>query len=230
MDYKDKLRRIPLGILAGLTTLVLASGGSVAWFTWRTLSPKPPVATFPNLDIDPEPILTAPQAASPTAPSGTDTAPTKQPTTPPTAAEMTGQVYWLQDEGTGFKLVPQAIAIPPDATASEQVKAAFSDLLSKSGDPSQQSFTTIPTQTTLIDATVEADGVHVNLSGDFQSGGGSAAMIGRLGQVIYTATAFDQGASVWISVDGKPLTLLGGEGLEVSQPMTRSDFDENFQL
>ena len=44
MDYKEKLRQIPLAILVGLATLTLASGGSVAWFTWRALNPKPPVA------------------------------------------------------------------------------------------------------------------------------------------------------------------------------------------
>ncbi|HSM81252.1 MAG TPA: GerMN domain-containing protein [Nodosilinea sp.] len=230
MDYKDKLRRIPLGILAGLATLVLASGGSVAWFTWRALSPKPPVATFPNLDIDPDPILTAPEATNPAAPPKDDTAPPKQPETQPVPAEITGQIYWLQDEGTGLKLVPQPIAVAADATPSDQVIAAFTNLLSKSGDPSQEAFTTIPEQTKLLNASVEADGVHVDLSSDFQTGGGSAAMTGRLGQVIYTATAFDPDAPVWISVDGKPLTLLGGEGLEVSQPMTRSDFNEGFQL
>ncbi|MEO1069071.1 MAG: GerMN domain-containing protein [Cyanobacteria bacterium J06638_6] len=230
MDYKDKLRHIPLGILVGLTALVLTSGGSVAWFTWRTLNPKPPVAEFPNLEIDPEPILTAPEATAPVDPPKVEEITPKDPSEQPAPATSTGQVYWLADTDTGFKLVAQTISVAAEASPSEKVTAAFSDLLSKSGDPNQEAFTTIPEQTQLISASVEADGVHVDLSSDFQSGGGSAAMTGRLGQVIYTATAFDPAAPVWISVDGKPLTLLGGEGLEIRQPMTRGNFDQDFQL
>ncbi|MGF1518418.1 MAG: GerMN domain-containing protein [Nodosilinea sp.] len=228
MDYKDKLRQIPLGIAAGLATLVLASGGSVAWFTWRALNPTPPVAEFPSIDLETDPLLTVPD---PTVPTQTAEQPGAQdPATQPAPVEMTGQVYWLKDDGTSFELVAQSVSVAADASPSDRVAAVFSNLLSKPGDPSQEAFTTIPEQTQLLSASVDADGVHVDLSGDFETGGGSAAMIGRLGQVIYTATAFDPAAPVWISVEGKPLTLLGGEGLEVNQPMTRRNFDEGFQL
>lgn len=228
MDYKDKLRQIPLGLAAGLATLMLASGGSVAWFTWRTLNPVPPIAEFPPLEVAPgQPDQTAPPQTTPIEATPPEVA-QQDPANPAPAAEKTGQIFWLKDQDGRLQLVPEPITVAGDASPDAQVKTAFDTLLSQSSNASQDAFTTIPAQTQLLDATVEADGIHVDLSSAFTSGGGSASMTGRLGQVIYTATAFDADAPVWISVEGEALTLLGGEGLEVSQPMTRNDFNQGF--
>jgi spore germination protein GerM len=231
MENKKRVGHIPLGILAGLATVVLASGGATAWFTWRALNPKPPMAEFPSLETVPDNTATVkPDVETPVEPPVAPPDIDKEPTAQAPVADVSGQIYWLQDDGTSLQLVPESFSVAGQTAPAEQVKAAFSTLLSKTGDPEQDAFTTIPAGTQLLEATVAADGVHVDLSGDFQSGGGSASMIGRLGQVIYTATAFDPDAAVWISVDGKPLTLMGGEGLEVNQPMTREEFEQSFQL
>ena len=77
---------------------------------------------------------------------------------------------------------------------------------------------------------VQQDGIHINLSQAFTTGGGSASMTGRVAQVLYTATSLKPNAKVWISVEGKPLDTLGGEGLELDQPLTRQNFKQNFTL
>jgi spore germination protein GerM len=227
MDYKEKLRQIPLAILVGLATLTLASGGSVAWFTWRALNPKPPVAEFPTVGTKPvQPPTTVPQGLTPQPSAEVATPAPKPPTTP--GAKLTGQIYWLQDRAGQLDFVVEPIQIAATASANEQVATLVTALLAKSGDPEQNAFTTIPPGTTLLAASVQSDGIHLDLSSGFGTGGGSASMVGRLGQVIYTASSLDPTLPVWIDVQGKPLVLLGGEGLEVSQPMTRTDFDQSF--
>lgn len=82
----------------------------------------------------------------------------------------------------------------------------------------------IPSGTVVRDVTV-ADGVAtVDLSSEYTSGGGSFSMFGRLAQVVFTLTRFDEVDGVRFLVDGAPLTVLGGEGIIVGDPMTREDF------
>jgi spore germination protein GerM len=70
----------------------------------------------------------------------------------------------------------------------------------------------------------------VNLSENFTTGGGSSSMMGRVGQVVYTATSLNPQAKVYIDVNGKPLEVLGGEGVEIPQPLTRESFQKNYPL
>jgi spore germination protein GerM len=125
-------------------------------------------------------------------------------------------------------LVPAAVAVDVPGQPDALVKAALETMLKGTSTPELTS--TIPQGTQLRQVEVKANGVHVDLSSEFTSGGGSTSMIGRVGQVIYTATTLDPNAPVWISVEGKPLETLGGEGLMLDQPMTRKAFDQNFKL
>jgi spore germination protein GerM len=61
----------------------------------------------------------------------------------------------------------------------------------------------------------------VDLSREFEQGGGSNSMQSRLLQVVYTATTFEPTAEVFLTIEGKKLETLGGEGVDVPSPLTR---------
>ena len=205
MESRHRTHRIPLGVVAGLSAVVVAVGGSTAWLTWHSLT-----------SVESNSTVTATDPTS------------NAPDTPIAAVEQTVQLYWLEDTGQSLTLSPADITIQGESQPEDLLTTAFNALLT--GPDSTNAFSTIPPGTQLLDLRVEPDGIHVDLSNEFGLGGGSAAMSGRLGQVLYTATALDADAPVWISVEGQPLKVLGGEGLIVEQPMTRSDFEREFQL
>lgn len=87
--------------------------------------------------------------------------------------------------------------------------------------------TLIPVGTKLLGVSVGQDGVAtVNLSEQFASGGGSLSMMGRVAQMVFTATQFPEITSVQFQIDGTPLTVLGGEGIILEKPQTREDWED----
>jgi spore germination protein GerM len=196
-----------VGIWAGLAAVILAAGG-ITWWAWKSTQPP----------------------AIPEA--------TTSPTTPPTATpditqaplEQTVQVYWLKPTDMQFELVPSPVTVNAPGQPDALLKAALEAMLKSANPPDSTPglTSTVPQGTTLKQVAIKPDGVHVDLSQAFTTGGGSTSMTGRVGQVIYTATTLDPKAPVWLSVEGKPLEVLGGEGLVIDQPMTRDSFEQNF--
>jgi hypothetical protein len=85
--------------------------------------------------------------------------------------------------------------------------------------------TTIPQGTRLLDLAVRGSVATVDLSGTFTTGGGSLSMQLRVAQVVYTLTQFPTITSVAFRIDGKDVTAIGGEGIVVSPPVGRADFE-----
>ncbi|PSB00917.1 GerMN domain-containing protein [Merismopedia glauca] len=199
-------RRFPVIIAAIFSTLLVGGGGLAWWISQNNQGLKPisPPTTQSQL---------VPGSATPSVQSAT---------------EKSLNLYWLKDNGKKLELVPSPVQVQAGDNPSTVLQAVFRALLA--GSNNSQLASTIPQGTKLRSLEVKPDGVHVNLSQEFTSGGGSASMSGRLGQVVYTATALDPNASVWINVEGKKLEVLGGEGLEIEQPLTRQKFREDFDF
>jgi spore germination protein GerM len=207
-------RRFPLYFAASCSAIAFIAGSGLAWWSHSVPSPQPLVTSNVLKTVKPD-----------LAPAASNPSPVKNPTKAP--VEQSVQIYWLKTVGDEIKLAAAPVALTEEQPVGV-LKAAFDKLLQGSTDPTLTS--TIPANTKLQKLEVKPDGIHVDLSAEFTAGGGSTAMMGRVGQVIYTATTLDPNAAVWISIDNEPLSVLGGEGLELEQPMTRRSFDESFSL
>jgi spore germination protein GerM len=205
-------RMCKVGVLAGI--IVALPFGLVG--CWENNSPSTGSST-PSLAPLPLPTETVspPDTASPSAP-------------PAEVSDGRAKVYWLSSSGTKLALTPVTIDLPSADTPAAQLSMALERLIK--GPANSDVSSSIPADTKLNSLKIQKDGVHVDLSKAFISGGGSTGMQGRLGQVIYTASSLNPADPVWISIEGEPLKVLGGEGLEVSQPMTRTEFSKNFSL
>jgi spore germination protein GerM len=82
----------------------------------------------------------------------------------------------------------------------------------------------IPEGTELLGLTIEEGIAHVDLTSEFESGGGALSMQMRLAQVVYTLRQFPTVKGVVFSLDGKPIDVLGGEGVVIDEPLSRRDF------
>lgn len=161
--------------------------------------------------VTPEPT---PQPDSAAPPSQAET-PAAAPT-PAATSKIT--VYFVRGE--------EAVAVTRTIEATTAIAtAALTELL---GGPTAEEraadlFTEIPEGTRLLGLTIEGTLATVDLSSEFESGGGTLSMTLRLDQVLDTLFAFPTIESVAFRIDGAPVETIGGEGLMVSPPITRSN-------
>lgn len=200
------------GLMAGTAVAILILGGAGSFLAWNLLSkgndPSNPTPTQPQ-----EPPTTGSSAGE-----------------RPIAAASEVEIYGLAPTETSFDLIAKAMPVESGTTEREAIDGALTALLAEKSDAAEF-VSTIPDGTKLLGVEIESDGnIRVDLSGEFASGGGSASMIGRVAQVLYTATSLDPEAGVWFELDGEPMESIGGEGLVLDGPLTRADFQSEFEL
>ncbi|MCS6960064.1 MAG: GerMN domain-containing protein [Pseudanabaenaceae cyanobacterium SKYGB_i_bin29] len=131
-------------------------------------------------------------------------------------------VYWIEATEKKFRAVPQTVKAIDNEQALEQ---AIQQLFTA---PPSGLYSGIPPATKLLNFSANDRDVFINVSKEFKEGGGSASMLARVTQVVYTASSLNPTANVFILVEGEPIGTVGGEGLEIKQPMTRQDLPLEF--
>ncbi|HEX5589189.1 MAG TPA: GerMN domain-containing protein [Candidatus Limnocylindrales bacterium] len=206
----------PLMLVAAIA-LVAACGtgpgdlGSVA---------TPPPTSAPSVDVpSPEPT----PGTSPTASPGGSVEPSPTPT--PAGTTTIRAYFFLGSFTDDSGLVPVLRVVPKTqavATAAMNALIAGPNEAELAARPAM--YTTVPEGTRLLGLTIENGVATVDLSREFESGGGTAAVVGRLAQVVYTLTQFPTVQTVRFELDGEPVTVFSGEGVLLDHPVGRDDY------
>jgi germination protein M len=190
------------------------------------------LGTVPPTSAAPEPSVAQ---GSPDLTPEPSVEPTDQPSTEPTGSELPGSssapsgttivraYFWLGgDEGSaGLVAVLREVA-----GTTAVARAAMNALLAGPTDAetARSISTAVPDGSQLLGLSINDGIATVDLSSEFESGGGSASVLTRLGQVVYTLTQFPSVKSVLFQVEGETKSVFSSEGVALDGPVGRADY------
>lgn len=140
---------------------------------------------------------------------------------PEPAADVKYRVWFVRGEGL--------YAVNRTHEATRAVGAAsLSDLLEgpSAAERSDGISSAVPDGTRLLGLAVSNGIAVVDLSSEYESGGGTLSMTARLGQVICTLDQFPSVQGVNFKLDGEPVEVFSGQGIILDKPATCADYEE----
>jgi N-acetylneuraminic acid mutarotase len=82
----------------------------------------------------------------------------------------------------------------------------------------------VPAGTRLLGVSIDRGVATVDLTSEYQAGGGALSMRVRLGQVVYTLTQFPTVQTVRFELDGTPVNVFSSAGIVLDHPVARNDY------
>ncbi len=139
-----------------------------------------------------------------------------------TPSEITVQLYWVS-AGENALGVPRTVPYTK-AVARAAVNALLAGPTSAEKTTWPAISTAIPAGTRLLGIDIDDGVATVDLSREFDDGGGSFAMHARLAQVVYTLTQFSTIDAVQFRIEGVPVRVFSSEGIILDGPQDADDF------
>lgn len=135
------------------------------------------------------------------------------------------QVYFVKvAEDTNTKLSTTTTPKKESQTQSEKFRAAMEALFSGPSGIEKIAgvYSEIPPETKLLGIKEDANSFTINISDDFEFGGGAESMRVRIKQLVTTATQASGGKDVYLEINGKRAEYIGGEGIMILQPLQKN--------
>jgi len=174
-----------------------------------------------------EPTTTAGPETTTTTETQTTTAPATSTTTE--AEPMGAAVYFMLDELETESPGPFLVPVYRELTTGDDPGTSVMEALlagptfdETAGTPGIS--TAIPEDTEILGVAIEGGVATVDLSDEYDDGGGSFGMFARLAQVVYTLTRLPDVDQVAFEIEGEPVMVFSSEGIELDGPQQREDF------
>jgi hypothetical protein len=120
-----------------------------------------------------------------------------------------------------YREVPETLGV---ARAAMTALLAGPTAEEKASVPAMSS--AVPADTMLLGISIDGGLATVDLSREFEAGGGTFSMAARLAQVVFTLTQFATIEEVQFQLDGDPVTVFSSEGIIMDHPVDRSDYQD----
>lgn len=155
----------------------------------------------------------------------TTTAPTTTTTGPTVGMAVYFLLEELDDQSPGPFLVPVYREAEPGADPAMsvvEILLAGPTAGETAGTPAIS--TAIPDGTEVFGVDISDGLATVDLSGEYDAGGGSFGMFARLAQVVFTLTRLPDVDEVALEIEGEMVNLFSSEGIVLDGPQQRADY------
>jgi germination protein M len=213
-------------VLTAAVALVVACNGSTGGLGSVPISSPTAAAEPTSPDLTPGPSSSiGPSDAPSLEPSESPEASVAPSASPSTTETMIVRAYFVLGGPPGVVgLVPVLREVPKSTAVATAAMTALLAGPTKTESGGRSITTAIPAGTTMLGISSKNGVATVDLSTDYDSGGGSDSMQFRLAQVVYTLTQFSTIKSVVFQIDGETVTVFGSEGIVLDGPVGRADY------
>ena len=137
----------------------------------------------------------------------------------------TAEIYFLALDSNSNGIYKKVQRDVPNG--NKRLEYAIKELLNGPNivEKSMGAYSEIPKTTKLLDIKENGNKIIIDLSSDFQYGGGTDSVYSRMMQLIKTAIANTNNKKIYLYLDGKQVNFLGGEGIMISQPLTEKSLE-----
>ncbi len=133
------------------------------------------------------------------------------------------KIYFLDNSGN-LKTVKRSCDINDEKSCFEY---AIKELISgpTKWEKSKGFTSEIPSNTKILSIRESNNAIMIDLSSNFESGGGAESIYARVHQIIKTGNA-NTSTPIYLYINGKQANVIGGEGIMIKQPLNERSFDE----